>query len=435
MADHNRPRLAVVYDYGAASPSQIAKGLRDIADLRFVVPRSEHVRSVLPVLEQFAPVTMLDRATNRGALPERADGILTFSERMLPATARLAEQLDLRFHTLDCVTGLTDKQRQRALFAEAGIDSVRHRIASDPAGLTEALEHVGVPCVVKPRRGEGSRNAYPVHDDDAATAVIQRLTDGWPLDPASGQPMVMIVEEFLSGMPTKAGIGDYVSVESAVVEGIATHFAVTGKFALAQPFRETGQFWPALVDCRLAEEIVALTDAALSALSVRSGICHTEIKLTPSGPRLIEVNGRLGRDIAELAQRCHGTDLIALAGKIALEHPVVPSWPHPKKVYFQFHHPSPPDADRITAVAGQQSVEAMAGVASYSRVPLPAEVSGVSTSHFDALRGVADSHGAMLELIDRASRALSFWFRGPSPGGGEARVHQARGSELRLLMG
>ena len=41
------------------------------------------------------------------------------------------------------------------------------------------------------------------------------------------------------------GSPDYVSVESLVAHGRISHFAVTGRFPLAEPFRETGFFIPA----------------------------------------------------------------------------------------------------------------------------------------------------------------------------------------------
>ena len=49
-----------------------------------------------------------------------------------------------------------------------------------------------------------------------------------------------------------------------------------------------------------------IASMAIKALGVRVGFLHTEIKLTPDGPRIIEVNGRLGGSVAEMAKACHG---------------------------------------------------------------------------------------------------------------------------------
>jgi len=402
-----RPRLAVVYDWGAAAPTQIARSAGAFADLHFVVPRSDHVRAALPLLSEYGDVTMLDRALAAGALPVRVDGIVTFSERMLIATAGLADRLGLPFHSMDVVTALTDKSVQRHLLAEAGVDPVRYRVAADPSELRTTLGVIGCPAVVKPRRGEGSRDTFPVRDRADADSVVRYFTDTWSGD--------LVVEEFLVGAPTETGIGDYVSVESVVVNGTVEHLAVTGKFPTAAPFRETGQFWPANIDGVLAERVGTLVEWALRHLSVQTGICHTEVKLTTAGPRIIEVNGRIGNNLVELATRATGADLITLAANVALGRPSPPPPMVPDRVYFQFHHPCPREATRLLDVTGQHTVENLPGVDTYRLlVTPPAPINGLRTFHFDALMGQADSPTEMLTLIERAGHALTFTYEGPA---------------------
>lgn len=400
----DRPRLAVVYDWGAASPTQIARAAGALADLHFVVPRSDHVRAALPLLAEYGEVTMMDRVLAGGSL--RADGIVTFSERMLRDTARLADRLGLPFHTPAVATALTDKAVQRRLLAEAGVDTVRYRVVTDPSELPGALAEIGCPSVVKPRRGEGSRDTFPVHDRADAGRVVGYFTRTWSGD--------LIVEEFLVGAPAEPGIGDYVSVESAVVDGTVHQLAITGKFPTATPFRETGQFWPSTVDDVLAEHVRTLVDRALHALSVRTGLCHTEVRLTMAGPRIIEVNGRIGRDLVELATRAANTDLTAMAINMALNNPTEPTPINPDRVYFQYHHACPPDATAVLTVTGQDTVDTLPGVDDYRLlVTPPAPINATRTFHFDALTGHADSPADMLALIARASRSLTFTFESP----------------------
>lgn len=118
---------------------------------------------------------------------------------------------------------------------------------------------------------------------------------------STGPEPALIVEEYLPGRDDQP-LGDYVAVECAVDGGVVA-LAVTGKLRLLPPFRETGQFWPARLPADEREEIIDLAVAALEALDVRTGLAHVEIKLTPAGPRVIEVNGRLGGLQVDLAQR------------------------------------------------------------------------------------------------------------------------------------
>ena len=123
--------------------------------------------------------------------------------------------------------------------------------------------------------------------------------------------------------PTET-MADYVSVETFVSCGRTSHAAVTGKIALADPFRETGSFIPAHLSADTLNAVLDVASAAVDAIGVTLGAFHTEIKLTPDGPRVIEVNGRLGGgalpDVFTLA--C-GESPHRLAGRVALGEEVV----------------------------------------------------------------------------------------------------------------
>ena len=94
-------------------------------------------------------------------------------------------------------------------------------------------------------------------------------------------------------------------------------YETIARFPLAEPFRETGDFMPHPLETEEAETVVAVAIAAAEALGVRSGALHTEIKLTPDGPRIIEVNGRIGGGaIDALYARRFGTSLTELAESI-----------------------------------------------------------------------------------------------------------------------
>lgn len=405
-----KPRIAVVYDFGSASPTQIATGIREVADVVFVVGDSDHARSVMPLLDQYGEVRHLEEALASAGSAWSADGIVTFSERMLPATAHLAQRLGLPYHTPDCARALTDKELQRRRLAAGGVDAVRFATAGDAEGLAAALSEIGYPAVVKPRRGEGSSHTYLVRDQKEGDRLIRRLGSDWPGAGIGTGPFVLMVEEFLAGAPAPPGIGDYVSVESAVQDGTVRHMAVTGKYPLIPPFRECGHYWPAALDAAEAERIGKLAARALEALGARHGITHTEIKLTPDGPRIIEVNGRLGGGIAELAHWACGRDLIAVAGRIALgEAGHIPSL-DPPDIHFQFHHASPRESLRVNWIEGHRVVDALDGVFRYSRVRLPVDVPQLSTSWFDTLLGRAESHARMTDIIRRAGEALEFGF-------------------------
>ena len=67
-----------------------------------------------------------------------------------------------------------------------------------------------------------------------------------------------------------------------------------------------------------------MASEAITALGIRTGCLHTEIKVTDDGPRVIEVNGRIGGFVAPvLALASSGTDFFQISQRVALGEHVV----------------------------------------------------------------------------------------------------------------
>ncbi|MGO4429301.1 hypothetical protein AB4Z54_63860, partial [Streptomyces sp. MCAF7] len=109
---------------------------------------------------------------------------------------------------------------------------------------------------------------------------------------------------------------------------------------------------------------------ALTALGVRTGVCHTEVKLTPSGPQVIEVNGRLGGLVNALLARATGVDVIRLAAGIALgDEEATKSVDNIvyERVAFIYARVPPLEARRVAEVSGLEQLRRLPGI---SRVVL-----------------------------------------------------------------
>jgi hypothetical protein len=400
-------RLIVTYDAGAAPPMELAAALRPLGELTFVVHPAEPLRPLLAELGQVLELTGDRRLSDRlveDLVRWQPDGIVTFSERCLEITGQLAERLGLLFHPGPVVRGLTHKPTQRALLADAGVDGTRFVEITAAEQWPAAAAEVGLPCVLKPARGEGSRNTLRIDD----------LTEGAraSTDLLAGSEPALLVEELLVGRDNRP-FGDYVSVESIVVNGRPQHLAVTGKLPLVPPFRETCAFWPAPVSGDERSRLFELTEAALTALSVANGLTHTEIKLTEDGPRIIEVNGRLGGYIADLARRAAGLDLLATAGRIALGLPVEPAPPPGlDRTTFVFSNLPPAGARRLLSVSGSAAVRAIPGVTSYRPLFTPRRLirGGFGTEELDLLRGSCAGPDDLVALCRAAQAELCFDF-------------------------
>ncbi|WP_307936797.1 ATP-grasp domain-containing protein [Salinispora arenicola] len=403
-------RLVVVYEKGAATVPEISRSLSQRASLIFVTQEdSGHSSPLLPLLRDMGEVVSFQEASTEvvGRLRSlRPDGIVTYSESMLSATAELAERLGLAYHSQETVELLTDKYRQRQRLRTAGVDSVANCMLTTSKEWQDACRTVGLPAIVKPVQGEGSRNTYRVDDPDEGDRLIARLLRAEP---------ALLVEEFLQGSSTYP-YGDYVSVESITIHGLVSHLAITSKFPLLPPFRESGQFWPTHLPDSEQQRVQELAGDAIRALGITSGITHTEIKLTNRGPRLIEVNGRLGGNINELSTRAVGLDLVELAGSLALGGTVDVHSVTPDRMYFQYSNPAPLEPCRLEKVSGPARLRAMPGITGYRAWIRPGMAihGGVSTHDLDLICGEAADHNGMMELLERALRCLTFTFALPS---------------------
>ncbi|MEU6556261.1 hypothetical protein ABZ915_39330 [Streptomyces sp. NPDC046915] len=399
-------RVAVLYDLGSAAPMEIVHGVGEAADPVFVIGDSAHARQMLPVLAEFCPVTLWEGPT-RTAAALRATGpvhgMVTFSERMLRPGSELAAELGLPFHSVDTAVRLTDKDAQRRALLAAGVGSARSRRISHAGQYAAAVAEVGVPAVVKPTVGEGSRDTYRIDEVEHGRTLVTRLL------PEAGSGVSYQLEELLVGRES-GPFGDYVSVESLVVDKEPRHFAVSGKFPLVAPFRETGQFWPAPLPAAERAEVEALVDAALAALGVTCGLTHTEVKLTPRGPRIIEVNGRVGGFINELARRLLGVDLMSVAAAASTGAGIAPLPAVQPGVHYQFSSLAPPYTQTVRGIEGVGAARKEPGVSSYRPlVHAPARLStGVATQELDLLCGSAPDHTDMFRTIHAVMSHLEF---------------------------
>jgi biotin carboxylase len=148
-----------------------------------------------------------------------------------------------------------------------------------------------------------------------------------------------------------------------VAAGEISHVAVTGRFPLAEPFRETGFFIPAELPQAQLAAVLEVATAALRALGVRTGGFHTEIKLTPDGPRVLEVNGRLGGGVPEMLSQASGVSIMRLSMRVALGERVVVDGPVPcARVGWCFLPQPPTSARRFVSIEGLDRLAERPGV-------------------------------------------------------------------------
>lgn len=245
----------------------------------------------------------------RGEVAEAA--VLTWDEWSLVAVSAVARKLGMRAMDPAAARICRDKYASRQALEAAGMAAVRHAPAASEDEAVAAAEAIGFPVVVKPRTLGGSFGVMVARDADGLRQAY-RLASGSRLDGA-GTADTVLIEEFVQGPE--------LSIDSTVVDGVATPVCVARKRLGPQPyFEEVGHLVTAWRHEPWADAVTALVQDAHRAVGVDFGVTHTELRIGADGPRLIELNGRLGGDlIPHLHQLATGVDLARAAAEIAFE--------------------------------------------------------------------------------------------------------------------
>jgi len=361
----DRPLVAVGYGPRCVPVLQITEAAAGVCELLWMIDGSiPEMRQMVDLLHRFGPVVdigglRVDQILTELSSPFKPDGIVTYLDANMATFAQVAEALELPFHSPGTCTALTDKAVQRQVLRNAGLAMPACFVISPEHSATEiagSWSEVGWPAVLKPRSAQGSRHTFLVKDEHR---LMELLSDLGPARPD------MVLETYLAGDPSRVGepYADYVSVESVVARGIVSHLAVTGRFPLAENFRETGFFIPAVLSKEDQAAALELASSAIAALGVTTGCLHSEIKFTPDGPRVIEINGRVGGGIPEMLDRAAGLALVEITLRLALGEIVHIEGPvATKRIGYRFFLQPPPVSATVASISGIDAVSDHPGV-------------------------------------------------------------------------
>jgi biotin carboxylase len=308
-----------------------------------------------PYLDDWQVVDFADddaviKALTNLAVPD--SGVLTWDETVLEVTAVAAEKLSLRHMSARSAARCRDKYQTRGLLAEAGLSAVRYGLAHSTEEAEQIAESLGFPVVVKPRALAGSVGVAMAADTAQLRAAFELATGAEYATLPTGHGI--LVEEYLDGPE--------ISVESVVQDGTATCVHVVRKrLGFAPHFEEVGHLVTNWATEPWAEEVRDLVVAAHRVLGVELGVTHTELRLTPAGPRIVELNGRLGGDLIPYAAwLASGIDMVAAAANLALGQPPELTRTHERSAEVRFVYPPYDGKVRHVDITG---VAAMAGIA------------------------------------------------------------------------
>lgn len=325
MTEHRLPVVAVPHTPAAAvGIREILTAARGLCAPVLVVPRTvaERQPRLITAGSRLARVVVAaDLDVVEAIVATAPEGVVTFDDGQLENADEARTVLGLP--GAPEVAAPWDKLTQRTRLRRHGVSTLLAEPVDGPDDLRPAAEIVGVPGVLKRRRGTSGRSMRLVRDEsdlrrELATREVWAGLLYEQVIPRGGHP---------SG---RSWLGDYVSVETISSAGTHRHVAVLGKTPLSVSrwdgaggefaVRETGDVFPALLPEPVHREVLRKTAAALDALGIRSRVTHTELRAAADAVEVIEVNGRPGGwSTAAVLDALAGTGVVRAALATALD--------------------------------------------------------------------------------------------------------------------
>lgn len=252
------------------------------------------------------------------------DGVCTFWDDAVSLCARIAAHFHLPGNSVRSVDYAHNKHLTREVLRAAGIPTPASYLLKCENDVQVAAEIVGVPAIMKPMYGGSSLavmkvekledlfNAYhrvihllkKVYDEGELMGLTFNA-DEFGATFESSSLSWLVIEEFLDGPE--------VDVDLVLRNGNVVYQCVLDDWPLIQPwFAEMGNNCPSKLPVSEQQALANMAiDACVKAIGFRDGVFHCEVMKTSNGPRIIEVNPRMGGGpIWNLHKVASGIDLV-----------------------------------------------------------------------------------------------------------------------------
>jgi biotin carboxylase len=211
----------------------------------------------------------------------------------------------------------------REVSAELGLPTPPARRVRSLDELYAAAAEIGFPAVVKPEFGASAVGCVRVDDFESLPGVyrIVREVVRPENDGIFRAGNDLVLEQYLDGVEF--------DVDLIMEDGRCAFSSVSQNWPTAEPsLQETGLHCPPTHGRRAVRGLVDLSVRTAQEFGLRRGVLHVEGKCTSRGPRIVEVNTRMGGGrIHEIVEAVWGVDLIEaqLRSSLDLDQALTPS--------------------------------------------------------------------------------------------------------------
>ncbi|OIQ12666.1 ATP-grasp domain-containing protein [Neomoorella thermoacetica] len=224
--------------------------------------------------------TDVDACINAGRV-YRIDGVITAgSDRSTRTVAAVAAALNLPGIPVEVAQNATNKLVIREALAACQVPSPRFVTCRSQAEAVKGLKTLGLPVVIKPPDNNSSFGVSVVRQE----SELEKALD-WAAQFSNSPTLLM--EEFIPG--------DEVGVQAFVLGGEVKIAAISSRQVTPPPFCSSIMTTvPALISSDTGELIHRVVTGAIQAMGINAGPVYVQLRLSPEGPRVLELSPRLG---------------------------------------------------------------------------------------------------------------------------------------------
>lgn len=257
---------------------------------------------------------------------DKIDVIVNSSENRQDITSQIASTLELPYHDSTTISKIYNKYEMRKVLNERGIDSTKGALVYSRQGITNFITEYGLPVVIKPVDGVGSKGVSIINTVDEIDDAL-----AW-YDVSDTKREKLYIEQCI--------IGEEFSVESFTEDGVTKVISVTKKFKTNDKHCiEIGQCVGSLLDSTLIQKIECAIAQFMAAIGIKTGPAHTEIMIQANKEiKFIETHCRLGGDnIPVLVNKAFGIDMVELWARQIMGEKIMPSLSPTMHKYSMIH--------------------------------------------------------------------------------------------------
>ena len=204
--------------------------------------------------------------------------------------AKASEALGLPHNSPGSVAATRNKYRFRTVLAEAGLPSPEFRLLSIREGPSRAARDQSYPCVLKPLSLAASRGVIRADDPDSFIAAFRRIAailHAPDSDTEREETATILVEGYIPGIEAWRS-RDCWTTDSCTSSPCSTsRTRWKGRY-----FEESIYVTPSRLPAADQQKIVSTAAAAVTALGLRDGPIHAELRLNDEGAWVIELAAR-----------------------------------------------------------------------------------------------------------------------------------------------